>query len=65
VQRGDRLGRLEHDLGHEGTGLQIAPPLALEQVALGADDRALRQEVKESRHAILQLVLSQVMIFAG
>ena len=41
VQPGDELGMLEHDLGHVGAGLQIAAPLELEQIALGADHRSL------------------------
>src|ERR1700679_2534131 len=40
MQPGHQLGVLEHDLGHVGPGLQIAASLELEQVALGADDRA-------------------------
>ena len=43
VQRGDDLGVLEHDLGHERTGLQVAAALELEQVTLGADDGAGRE----------------------
>jgi hypothetical protein len=29
---------VEHDLGHERAGLEVAPALDLEQVALGAQD---------------------------
>jgi hypothetical protein len=36
----DDLRMLEHDLGHESARLQIAPPLELEDVALGADHGA-------------------------
>ena len=38
MQLGHDFGMLEHDLGHEGAGLQIAAALELEHVALGADD---------------------------
>jgi hypothetical protein len=37
VQLGDELPMLEHYLGDERAGLQVAAPLELEQVALGAD----------------------------
>ena len=40
VRLGNDLRMLEHDLGHEGPGLQVAPALELEEVALGADHRA-------------------------
>ena len=43
VQALDRLGMVEHDLGHEGAGLEIAAPLQLEQVAFGADHRSGRE----------------------
>ena len=39
VQGGDLLGVIEHDLGHERPGLQVAATFELEQVALGADHR--------------------------
>jgi len=45
---------LEHDLGDERPRLQVASPLALEEVALGAYDRALPQQLKKIRHVILQ-----------
>ena len=41
MQLAHDLGMLEHDLGHEGAGLQIAATLELEHVALGADHRPL------------------------
>ena len=37
VQPGDEVGVLEHDLGHVRARLQVAAPLELEQVSLGAD----------------------------
>ena len=37
---GDELGMLEHDLGHERPRLEVAAPLELEEVTLGADHRA-------------------------
>ena len=40
VQLAHDVRVLEHDLGDEAARLEIAPPLELEQVALGADDRA-------------------------
>jgi len=39
------LGVVEDDLGYEGARLQIAAPLALEQVPLGADDSAVPQPI--------------------
>ncbi len=39
----DRLGSVEHDLGHERAGLDVAATLELEEVALGADHRAVGQ----------------------
>ena len=47
MELGDRLGVLEHDLGDEGAGLEIAAPLELEQVALGADHRAGGKPLEE------------------
>ncbi len=47
VQLRDDLGMLEHDLGDEGAGLQIAAPLELEEIALGADHRALVEPLEE------------------
>ncbi len=54
VQTLDDLGVLQHDLGDERACLQVSPALALEEVALGADDRALSQQLQQIRHAILQ-----------
>ncbi len=39
VQLAHHLGMVEHHLGHVGPGLQVAAPLELEQIALGADHR--------------------------
>ena len=47
VQAGDEVGMLEHDLGHVGARLQIAAPLELEQVALGADDGAVFEPLQQ------------------
>ena len=47
VQLRDDLGVLEDDLGHERARLQVATALELEQVALGAQDRALRQALQQ------------------
>jgi osmoprotectant transport system permease protein len=38
---------LEHDLRHEGTGLQVAAPLQLEDVAFGADHRAIFEALQQ------------------
>ena len=48
VQTADDVGVLEHDLGDERAGLQEAPALELEQVALGADHRTGGEAVAES-----------------
>ena len=45
----DLLGVVEHDLGHEGAGLQVAAALELEQVALGADHRALVEPLQQTQ----------------
>jgi hypothetical protein len=42
---------LEHDLGHERSALQIAAPLELEEVPLGAQDDVLLETVEERRPA--------------
>jgi hypothetical protein len=52
VEALDDLRMLEHDLGDERPGLQVAPPLALEEVAFGAHDRAAAQQVEQIRHAV-------------
>src|SRR5206468_2530798 len=41
------LRMLEHDLGHERAGLQIAAPLEFEQVAFGANDRTGVETLQE------------------
>src|SRR5919199_357162 len=43
VQLADRLRLVEDHLGHIGAGLDVAAPLQLEDVALGADDDALSE----------------------
>ena len=48
VQLAHDLGVLEHDLGNERTGLEVASALALEQVTLGADDRALLEPLQQA-----------------
>src|SRR5215218_4391640 len=50
VELGDELRVVEDDLGHERAGLQVAAALELEQVALSADDGALRETLEESVH---------------
>ena len=49
VQLAHQIGMLEHDFGHECAGLQIAAPLELEEIALGADDRPRGESVQQSR----------------
>jgi hypothetical protein len=44
VQLLDDFGVIQHDLGDERPGLQVTPPLALEEVTLSAHDRTLVQE---------------------
>ena len=39
---------LEHGFGNERTRLHVAAPLELEEIALGADDRALGQALEET-----------------
>ena len=47
---------VEHHLGHERARLDVAAPLQLEDVALGAEHRPGRQPVHDRRaHAPLQL----------
>ncbi len=43
----DDLGMLEHDLGHERAGLQIAAALELEHVAFGADHGPLVEALQQ------------------
>ena len=51
MQLRDGLRMLEHDFRHEGAGLQVAAPLELEHVALGADDGALGEALEKGRRA--------------
>src|SRR3546814_2401415 len=53
VQASHRLRMLEHDLRHEGAGLQVAAALQLEEIALGADHRALRQAFEKAALAAM------------
>ena len=48
VELAHRLGRVEHDLRHVRPGLEVAAPLQLEQIALGADHRPLGQPLQQS-----------------
>ena len=41
------LGMLEHDLRHESPGLEIASPLELEDVALGADHGTVLEALQQ------------------
>ena len=48
VQLADRVGVVEHHLGHEGAALDVPAPLELEEVALGAEHRPFRQPLQQS-----------------
>jgi hypothetical protein len=48
VELCDDLRVFEHDLRDVRAGLEVTAPLALEEVALRADDRAGREPVEES-----------------
>ena len=60
VELVDDLRMLEHDLRHEGAGLQIAAPLELEQIAFGADHRPLVEALNEAH--FLRCVLPGVRL---
>ncbi len=53
VQSVAHLRVIQDNLGDERPGLKVTTPLALEQVALGADHRALREHLRQIRHVIL------------
>ena len=59
VQLAHDLGMLEHDLGHVRPGLEVAPPLELEQIALGADHRPRRQPLEQPGPIFRHVVLPQ------
>jgi hypothetical protein len=48
VELRDELRVLQDDLGHERAGLEVPAALELEEVALGADHRALGQPLAQS-----------------
>ena len=48
VELAHRLGGVEHDLRHVRPRLEVAAPLQLEQIALGADHRPLGQPLQQS-----------------
>ncbi len=52
MQRAHLVRMVEHDLGHEGSGLQVAAPLELEQVPLRADHGALLKPLEQTRPRI-------------
>jgi hypothetical protein len=55
----DDLRVVEDDLGNERARLDVASPLELEEVALGADDRPLRETLEEAgAHARIMSVLT-------
>jgi hypothetical protein len=47
VELRERLGMLDHDLGRERAGLDVAPLLELEQVAAVAEDAPLREPLED------------------
>ena len=47
MELGDDLGVVEDDLGNERARLQVTPPFAFEQIALGADHGALLEALEE------------------
>ena len=47
MQLAQGVGRVEDDLGHVGTGLDVAAALELEDVALGADDDPVGETLGE------------------
>ncbi len=49
MKLGDQVRMLKHDFRHEGPGLQVATPLELEQIALGADHRPGGKPFEESQ----------------
>ena len=50
VQLGDERRLLEDDLRHERPRLQVAAPLELEEVPLGADDGPLAEAFEQPAH---------------
>jgi len=48
VQAAHYLGVVEHDLRDKGAGLEVAAPLALEEVSFRADDRALGEPLEQA-----------------
>jgi hypothetical protein len=48
MQTAHDLRMIDDDLGHESAGLQIAPPLELEQIAFRADDRAFGEALQQA-----------------
>ena len=58
VELAHDVGVLEHDLGDEAAGLEIPSPLELEQVALGADDRAVLKPLEQPGPPAVLLLFS-------
>ena len=48
VELRHELRVIQHDLGHVGAGLEVAAPLQLEEVALGADHGAVRKPLEQT-----------------
>src|SRR5207249_3944310 len=68
VQPRHELGMLEHDLRHEGSGLQVAASFELEEIALGADDRSPFQPVQQPQSCrldVLAHLVSLVSVVSG
>src|SRR6185437_15869941 len=57
----DELRVLQYHLRHEGTGLEIAAPLELEEIALGADHRTGGKPLQQA--LLLRLRLGTVRSF--
>src|SRR3712207_116631 len=55
VELRDLLGMLETGLRHDGSGLEVAPALQLEQVALGANDGAFVKVFEETKSLITSI----------
>ena len=55
------LGMLEHDLGHESAGLQVAAALELEHVAFGADHGPVVEAFEEGESRRCRCVHGEVV----
>jgi hypothetical protein len=53
VEFGNHIRMVQDDLGDEGPGLKVSPPLAFEQVAFGADHGTALKHCGQIRHMAL------------